>query len=106
MALKRERSSGEDQGVCKISISEDMTIYAIDVLKQELSEEMDICTKYELDLSYVEEIDSAGIQLLLAFKDELMRKKKGIKLTAMSSIVTELMDIYGVSSTFNISDSA
>jgi len=106
MSLKRERGSNKTKGLCKLAIDEDMTIYAIDMLKQGLEEEIDIYEKFELNLSDVEEIDSAGVQLLLAFRKELMRKKKEFKLIAMSGSVTKLMESYGVSEQFNIGDTA
>ncbi len=106
MALKRERGSNKSKGLCKLAIDEELTIYAIDALKQGLAEEMEIYDRFELNLAEVEEIDSAGIQLLLALKNELMKKKKELKLTAMSGAVTKLIDSYGIGDRFNIGDAA
>ena len=106
MALKKERGSNKTKGLCKLAIDEDMTIYAIETLKQGLSKEIDTYKRFELSLADVEEIDSAGIQLLLAFRCELMQKKKELKLTAMSGVVTKLIENYGVGDRFNIGDVA
>jgi anti-anti-sigma factor len=106
MALKRERGSNKTKGLCKLAIDEDMTIYVIEALKQGLSEELDIYTKFELNLGEVEEIDSAGIQLLLAFRAELMQKKKELKLSAVSGPVAKLIASYGVADRFNMGDIA
>ncbi|NOX09666.1 MAG: STAS domain-containing protein [Gammaproteobacteria bacterium] len=106
MALKREHGDNEVKGLCKLAINEELTIYVIDSLKQALTEEIAGCDRFELHLGDVEEIDSAGIQLLLALRDELMRKKKELKLTGMSAVVSKLMNDYGVSDRFNIGDAA
>jgi len=104
MALKRERGSNKNKGLCKLLIDEDMTIYTIDGLKQGLSEEMDAYNRFELNLAGVEEIDSAGIQLLLAFKNELELKKKALRLTSMSGVVTHLIESYGMRECFSADD--
>ena len=106
MALKREKGSNKTKGLCKLAIDEDMTIYAIAALKQGLSEEIDIYDRFELNLGGVEEIDSAGIQLLLAFRTELMRKKKELMLSAVSAPVARLIENYGVDDRFNIGGAA
>lgn len=106
MVLKRAKGSNKKIGLCKLTIDEDMTIYAIETLKQGLSEEIDIYERFELNLGAVEEIDSSGIQLLLALRTELMAKKKELKISAMSGPVTKLIESYGVGEAFNIGDAA
>ncbi len=106
MALKKEQISNKTQGLCKLVIDQELTIYTIETLKQGLSEEIDLYDKFELNLASVEEIDSAGIQLLLALRDELVSRKKTFILTALSSAVTELIDLYAVSDRLNIGDAA
>jgi anti-anti-sigma factor len=106
MALKRERGSNKAKGLCKLMIDEEMTIYVIETLKQGISAEMDIYDRFELNLAGVEEFDSAGMQLLLAIRSELMQKKKALKITAVSSAVARLMDGYGVTDSFNIRGAA
>lgn len=106
MALKRMRGTNKKRGLCKLAMEENMTIYVVDALKQEISQELENYDKFELDLNAVEEIDSAGIQLILALRAELMRKKKELILTAVSGPVARLMKIYGVSMDFNLGDAA
>lgn len=102
MALKRERGSNKTKGLCKLAIDEDMTIYAIEALKKGLSDEIDTYKRFELNLSAVEEVDSAGIQLLLAFKNELVQNKKELKITAVSGAVDKLLKDYGIGDHFNM----
>jgi anti-anti-sigma factor len=104
MALKLDRGSNKTKGLCKLAIDEEMTIYVIDVLKQELTEQIEIYKKFELNLLGVEEFDSAGVQLLLAFKQELESKNKSFQLMAASPTVTNLIIRYGLSDRFNLGE--
>ncbi len=104
MALKRERGSNKTKGLCKLAIDEDMTIYAIDELKNGIDKELDIYDKFELNLEAVEEIDSAGIQLLLAFQRELTRTDRQLTLTGASGVVVDLIRNYGISDRFSAGD--
>jgi len=106
MAIKKERGSNRTRGICKLAIDIDMTIYAIDELKKGFSEEIDSYDRFELNLGKVEDIDSSGIQLLLVLRKELVRKKKKLKLTVLSGVVTKLIEKYGISDRINIKDTA
>jgi anti-sigma B factor antagonist len=104
MALRKERGSNKTKGLCKLAIDEDMTIYVIDMLKQELTEQIETYENFELNLADVEEFDSAGVQLMLAFKQELKSKNKTFQLTAASPSVTNLITRYGLSESFNLGE--
>ena len=104
MALKNITDSTTAQGLCKWVIDEDLTIYVIEVLKKSMSDDMDIYENFELDLSYVNEIDSAGIQLLLALKHELTKANKKFVLTKMSDSVSQLMNSYGIGGDFTLGE--
>jgi len=102
MALKRERGSSKKNSLCKLAVDKELTIYVIDELKQKFTEDLSLYKKFELNLEAVEEIDTAGIQLLLALKRELMQQKKEFKLTAVSYPVSQLLESYGMSNCFNM----
>ena len=101
MALKIGQDSNKAKGLCHLVIDEDMTIYVIDQLKQEISKILGGYKRFELDLSGIEEIDSAGIQLLLALKGELMQQQKSFKLSIASTPVESLLDTYGLADWFD-----
>lgn len=96
MPLTIENASEDSDGLCRLAIDQDLTIYVIDELKQQISPQLKNFNKFELDLSAVEEIDSAGVQLLLALDVELKRTHKLLHLTAMSGCVTALIESYGL----------
>ena len=104
MALKIEENSIQTEGLCSVVFDEDLTIYAIEALKLELSKAIDSYKQFELNLASVEEIDSAGIQLLLGLQREITRQEKGMKLTVMSAPVTKLIKMYGLVDSFNIGE--
>jgi len=99
MALTIE--SGDDNAPCTLTIDEDLSIYAIETLKQGLGEIIDSSDSFLLKLDTIEDIDSSGIQLLLAFKAELASKEKTLTLCKASDEVNRMLAIYGLSEQFN-----
>ncbi len=104
MTIKLEQDEQAPAGLCKLVFDEDLTIYAIETLKEQLSLHLDNYDRFELDLTQVEEMDSAGVQLLLALKTELMRQKKQLQFTQVSSVVTQLLGSYGLRERFNMGE--
>lgn len=101
MALIKQQTNNMDSHLCKLTINEDMTIYTIATIKDDISREISDYESVELNLAAVEEIDSAGIQFLLALKYELEQNKKPFQLTGISHCVEKLMRCYGVSHYFS-----
>jgi len=104
MALKKLRNNKNTKGICRLVITEEMTIYVIESLKEEISKVLDGHDKFELNLGEVEEIDSAGIQLILALRTELVRKKKELTISDMSASVTRIIESYGINHYFKTAD--
>jgi len=104
MAIKKERGSNKSNGLCKLSLNEEMTIYTIDSIKQDISKELDFYDRFEMNLSALEEMDSSGIQLLLALRNEVLKKGKTLKITALNAMVSEFLESYGISNYFSGDD--
>jgi len=104
MTVTLEQGEQAVEGLCKLVFAEDLTIYAIEGLKEGLAAHLSSYDSFELNLAQVEEMDSAGVQLLMAFKSELMREKKQLRLTHMSPVVTQLLGSYGLSERFNMGE--
>ena len=102
MALKVEKTSNDQTDICSLTIDEDMTIYTVNDLKNEISKVLDNHNRFELNLAAVEEIDSAGIQLLLGLSRELMRQKKELTLSTVNGSVNNLIQSYGLVKRFNV----
>ncbi len=101
MAFKKEIDT-EQANTCNLSIDEDITIYTIETLKQSLSDEIDQYQHFNLSLQNVEEFDSAGVQLLLAFNSELASKQKTLQISHISSQVNKLLNDYELIDRFNL----
>ena len=82
------------------AISEGMTIYNAAAQKQLLLEALANCDELDLDLSQVNQMDTAGFQILMLAKREANKTKKIVRLTAHSKAVTELLDLYNMASYF------
>lgn len=83
-------------GTERIRISEDMTIYHAEALKQALLQAIIRSKQLELDLSQVAEIDTSGIQLLMLAKRESQARGKALDIIAHSPAVHELIDFFNI----------
>lgn len=81
---------------CRANLSGEMTIYNAAALKQSLDGVLDDPRELELNLSKVNEIDSAGIQLLMLAKKERARHDRMTTLTAHSSAVVDALELLGL----------
>jgi anti-anti-sigma factor len=80
-------------GLCRIALDGEMTIYAAQALKDELLAPLAQCETAELDLSGVSEIDAAGLQLLILAKTEAQERGKTLVITGHSPAVLEVLDL-------------
>jgi len=96
MHLKRLKGSSSKTGLCKLEMSTECSIYSVAGLKEAFDENIDKYTRFEIDMSAVEEVDSAGIQLLLAFFKEVKRQGKSAQITAKSDAISKVVDTFGV----------
>ncbi len=75
------------------AIEGEMTIYRAAELKDTIKPHIDHAGVIEIDLSKVSEIDSAGLQLLIAAKLEAMIRDKQLHFVGHSKPVLELLDL-------------
>ncbi len=78
--------------MCTARVEGEMTIYTAAEIKPTLLSLLDGCNEAEVDLSQVDEIDSAGLQLLLLAKREASRTGKVLRLVGHSPAVVECLD--------------
>lgn len=89
-----------DKDVCRVRVQGEMTIYTALELKQELVSCLRRAPQLELDLSQVNEMDSAGLQLLILLKRETAKQDGRLTLTAHSPAVTEAIDAFNMAGYF------
>jgi anti-sigma B factor antagonist len=83
-----------------LAIDRDLTIYHAAELKNELLEALAAGDQLDLDLSRVEEMDTAGIQLLILTKQEATRQGKALRIVQHSPAVREVIDFYNMAAHF------
>ena len=78
------------------ALSGDLTIYTASDLKQQFSELLEARSEWEVDLSGVAEIDTAGLQLML-----LLKRKPGANISFVhhSSAVLRVVDLANLAGT-------
>ncbi|MDK2124054.1 STAS domain-containing protein [Parachitinimonas caeni] len=85
---------------CVLRISGDLTIYTATTTKERLLDELRTSEQLEVDLSEVDEIDTAGIQLLLLLKREAAAANKVLAFHGHSRAVLEVLDLYNMAWVF------
>jgi anti-sigma B factor antagonist len=101
MSFTKREDSNQQTVSCVLDVSADMTIYSA---ANNLSEIKGYYSKFshiELNLSGVEEIDSSGVQILLALVQNAKKDGKQVVLSEISAPVTEIMDMLNIRSHFN-----
>ncbi len=83
-----------EQGFCQIN--DKMTIYQARKMRDSLLDAYDDCTELEIDLSHVDEIDSAGLQLLLALKQSAKEIDKPVRYVNHSASVVDIIQLFGL----------
>lgn len=96
MALNAKKSSG----TCKVSMDGDMTIFTASALKADLLNNLDACSEFEIDLSKVSEIDTAGFQLLVMIKREAAVLNKTFRIVSHSAATAAVVDLYNMADYF------
>lgn len=94
----RIREGGNDH--CTIQAEGSMTIYEAAQLKPLLLEALQKHQHIEVDLSEVNEMDTAGMQLLLLLKRTAGRTRKSVSLVAHSPATLDVIDRYNLGGYF------
>jgi anti-sigma B factor antagonist len=89
-------TSADGEGIMRIGVDGSMTIYDAVGFRDELLAALDQASEFDVDLEQVEEIDTAGVQLLLMAWNEAARTGRQIRLVAASEVVKEVLDRYGL----------
>ena len=78
----------------------ELTIYSVTEARDQLCAALDQHPALQLNLAGVEELDTAGVQLLVWLKQEAKRRAKTLVLFAHSPAVVEVFDLLQVASLF------
>jgi anti-anti-sigma factor len=78
---------------CRLKLSGELCIYGAAELKDQLLGQLDQCRQLEINLSEIEEIDSAGLQLLVLLKREAKASGKILTLVSHSAATLEVLEL-------------
>lgn len=92
MNAEKKRKDGA-RPAHSLSIEGELTIYQAAEIKQTLQAALEQCDELEIDLSAVSEIDTAGVQLLIAAKKTAQEKQIALRLSAHSAAVMEVFEL-------------
>lgn len=85
---------------CHVRISGELTIYGAAEVKGELLQQLDRSTHLEIHLGEVDEIDTAGFQLLYLLKREAKAANKKLSLVAHSAATLEVLELLNMEAFF------
>lgn len=82
------------------AIEDELTIFTAAEQKERLLAFLLMADELELDLSKVEEMDSAGLQLLILLKREAKAAGKHLRFVMHSKVVLEVLELANLIATF------
>ena len=102
MKVSKLKGSNKRSGICRLGFEGDMTIYHAQEMLEAIISHTENYKQFELNLSQVEDIDSAGIQLLLML--DLISREKDSKTNIVepSDSVYEVLNLYRLVQRFNV----
>lgn len=92
-----ERSTDSELKVNRIEIKGELSIFAAAALRQQLLDALDSGLNVEVDLSLVSEMDSAGLQLMVAAQREAGVRNKSLRFTSHSPAVADILELCDLS---------
>ena len=98
MTIRTTQAAG---AFTRLAVEGSMTVYEAVEQKKGLLEALAGAQALELDLSAVDEIDTAGLQLLFLARREGCKTDKPVRLVAKSDALTEVLGRYGLGSSFD-----
>lgn len=76
-----------------IEIKGELSIYTVAALRQQLLDALDGAAEVDVDLSEVSEMDSAGMQLMVAAKREAALRDKALRFSGHSPAVFDVLEL-------------
>jgi anti-sigma B factor antagonist len=102
MKISRQKGTNKNSGLCRLQIEGEMTIYRAQEMMEKFTPYWRDYREFELNLSGVSDIDTAGVQLLLMFERMSEGRDKKVRLLSLSDSVSEVLSIYRLSHRFDI----
>ncbi len=101
MKISKLKGSNKRSGLCRLGVAGDMTIYSAEEMLTTCTPYLGDYEEFEINLSEVSDIDSAGIQLLFLFERKSRQSKKHTRLIDPSESVNEVLKLFRLGERFN-----
>jgi anti-anti-sigma factor len=88
------------EGAPSLRLEGELTIYSVGEARSQLEAALNAQPCLRLNLSALEEVDTAGVQLLVWLKHEAQRRDKTLLLYAHSPAVVDVFDLLKVAALF------
>ena len=98
--MPRKKSSPRSGGACEHRLEGELTIYHAARLKEDLLGELGRCQSLTIDLSGVDEMDSAGLQIMLMLEREAEHAGKEFRFVGHSAAVIDVLETLNLVSHF------
>jgi len=85
-----------NNGVCKMQIEGEMTIFNAEELKEKMFASMNDCSRVELDLSKVSEMDTSGFQLLYLASRDSAAANRSFNITAHGRASENVLELFNM----------
>ena len=86
-----------DSALMRVRIKGELSIFTAATLRQQLLDALETQPEVEVDLSEVSEMDSAGMQLMVAAKREAANRNKPLRFTGHSAAVFDVLELCDLS---------
>lgn len=96
MSFTKQKGSNKAKGICLLAANNDMSIYSAAVNHESLTGFYTEFKSFEIDLSSVEEIDTTGVQMLLALTQTAAKDNKQVLFHSPSDSVNDVLKILSV----------
>ena len=83
-----------------LSVENEMTIYTAVQQRKQLVEFLSSGSELEISLTKVDEIDTAGLQLLILIKHEAAQANKSLRFVMHSAAVLDVLELTNLTSVF------
>ncbi|MBV1907483.1 MAG: STAS domain-containing protein [Pseudomonadales bacterium] len=102
MKIKKLKGSNKPKGICKLALEGDMTIYTAESIHADFKPILQDYSRFEISLAGVEDIDTTGVQMLLALSNHAEAEGHTLKMDKPSESVQEIANLFNISKRLNL----
>ena len=94
----------QNETLCTVHMPNEMTIYNAEALRNNVLSALENPQDLHIDLNEVNEIDSAGVQLLIAMAKQCKTQNKTLTLINSSDATSDILKLFGMKDYFEPQD--